>query len=315
MALNSLKSIVRWIDSSHEYTIDKDTSVYSVDWVRFIPFMGIHLMCFGFLLVGWSWTAIGVAIVLYSIRMFAITAFYHRYFSHRTFKTSRFFQFIFALIGNSAVQKGPLWWAAHHRKHHKHSDKEGDVHSPHVHSLYWSHVGWITSKVNYSTDLRIVKDLAQYPELRFLDRFYTLVPIVLAVSIYGLGKYLEITYPALGTNGSQLLIWGFFISTVVLFHATCTINSLSHMFGKKRYESSDESKNNFYLSLLTFGEGWHNNHHRYSGSTRQGFFWWEIDITYYILKMMSWVRIIRDIRHVPKSVKFSKLLQPTEISQ
>lgn len=311
MSIKVINSIRRWFDGSMPYDSDEDVSVYSVDWMRFFPFLIIHLMCFGFIWVGWSWTAVTVAVFLYSVRMFAITAFYHRYFSHKTFKTNRFFQFVFALLGNSAMQKGALWWAAHHRQHHKHSDKEGDVHSPHIHNIYWSHVGWITSKANFNIDFRIIKDLTKFPELRFLDRYYVLVPFLLAISVYGLGVFLESSYPELGTNGSQLLIWGFFISTIVLFHATCTINSLSHIFGKKRYDISDESKNNFWLSLLTFGEGWHNNHHRYPGTARQGFFWWEIDITYYLLRVLSWIRVIRDIRPVPDEIKNSKLLVKT----
>lgn len=301
-------SIIAWIDNSDYKVNESVTSEYAVDWIRAIPFYAMHLMCFGVIWVGWSWSAIVVAAALYCIRMFSITGFYHRYFSHRTFKTNRFFQFIFALLGNSATQKGPLWWAAHHRKHHRYSDKHGDIHSPHIHNIYWSHFGWITSKLNHRTNLKAIKDFAKFPELRFLNQFDTLVPVVLAVGVLLFGVFLNYVAPELGTSGMQMLIWGFFISTIVLFHATCTINSLSHIFGKKRYRTSDKSKNNFYLSLITFGEGWHNNHHRYPGSTKQGFFWWEIDITYYILKILSWLRIIRDLRPVPAKIKQSKLV-------
>ena len=308
MLKQRLTSIISWFDTS-KYNVDSaEMSIYAVDWFRAIPFFGMHLMCFGVIWVGWSWTAVLVAVALYCIRMFCITAFYHRYFSHRTFKTNRFFQLIFALLGSSATQKGPLWWASHHRKHHRYSDKEGDVHSPHIHNLYWSHIGWITSKINHTTDLRLIKDFAKFPELRFLNRFDIIVPVILATVLLFLGIMLEEVAPELGTNGIQMLIWGFFVSTIVLFHATCTINSLSHIFGRKRYQTADESKNNFYLSLLTFGEGWHNNHHRYPGSTRQGFFWWEIDITFYLLKVMSWLRIIHDLRPVPVKVRESKLM-------
>jgi stearoyl-CoA desaturase (delta-9 desaturase) len=260
-----------------------------VDWYRVVPFVAVHLMCLGVIWVGWSWTAVLVAVGLYAVRMFAVTGFYHRYFSHRSFSTSRAGQFVLALVGASAAQRGPLWWSAHHRKHHRYADTENDVHSPHEHGFWWAHMGWITAPVNFPTDLDQVPDLAKYPELRFLDRFDILVPLLLAVTLFLIG-------------GWQLLIWGFFISTVVLFHATCLINSAAHLWGKRRYDTEDESRNNWLLAIITFGEGWHNNHHKYPGSTRQGFFWWEIDLTYYGLKVLQWLRVIRDLRPVPARV-------------
>lgn len=276
--------------------------VPGIDWVRIIPFIGVHLACFAVFWVGWSPVAVGVAAALYAIRMFAITGFYHRYFSHRTYKTSRFAQFIFGVIGNSSVQRGPLWWAAHHRHHHRYSDQDEDPHSPIKNSFMWSHVFWLTTRQNYDTDRKAVAELMKYPELRFLDRFDVFVPFVFAWVLFGFGKLLEAYAPGLGTTGWQMLIWGFFISTVVLLHGTCTINSLSHLFGKRRFVTTDHSRNNWFLALITFGEGWHNNHHYYSGSTRQGFYWWEIDLTYYGLKVLSWLGIIWDLRPVPERV-------------
>jgi stearoyl-CoA desaturase (delta-9 desaturase) len=265
----------------------------------------LHLMCFAVIWVGWSWTAVIVAISLYFLRMFAITGFYHRYFSHRSFETSRWTQFLFAAWGNAAVQKGPLWWAAHHRHHHRHSDKETDVHSPITSGFFWSHIGWITCKGNFTTNLKNVPDLAKYPELRFLDRFETLVPILLAASLFGLGSLLESLAPQLGTSGPQLLIWGFFISTIVLFHGTSTINSLCHLMGRKRYKTADESRNSLILALITLGEGWHNNHHHFPASVRQGFYWWEIDITYYVLCVFSWMGLIWNLTPVPETARNS----------
>jgi stearoyl-CoA desaturase (delta-9 desaturase) len=258
--------------------------------------------------VGFSWTALGVAAAFYFLRMFAITGFYHRYFSHRTFKTSRAGQFLFAVWGSSAIQKGPLWWAAHHRHHHRYSDKPNDLHSPSQHGFIWSHVGWITSKANFPTRLENVKDLVRYPELRFLDRFDVVVTAGVAAFMFGLGALLARVAPELGTSGPQMLVWGFFISTVFLFHGTCTINSLSHTFGRRRYETTDTSRNSFLLSLVTLGEGWHNNHHHFPASTRQGFYWWEIDITYYGLKVLSWLGLIWDLRPVPEHVRSAKSL-------
>lgn len=274
-----------------------------VDWVRSIPFFAMHLACLAVIWVGWSWVAVSVAFALYWFRMFAVTGIYHRYFSHRTYKTSRVWQFCMAVWGASCTQKGGPWWAAHHRNHHRYSDKPGDAHSPHEHGFLWAHMGWITSRRNADTDYTKVPDLAKFPELVFLNRFDTLVPILLAVSLFGYGHWLG---PEWGTSGWQMLVWGFFISTVVLFHATSTINSLAHLMGRKRYDTGDESRNSFFLAIITMGEGWHNNHHHYPAATRQGFYWWEIDLTYYILKLMSWVGLIWDLNPVPETALNNK---------
>ena len=285
-----LRGLRLWFDASaaQEYAATSGKGNV-VDWFRVVPFVAIHLVCLGVIWVGWSWGAVLVAASLYAVRMFAITGFYHRYFSHRAFSTSRVGQFAFALLGASAAQRGPLWWSAHHRKHHRHSDTELDVHSPKHHGFWWSHMGWITAPANFPTDFDQVEDFAKYPELRFLDRFDILVPIVLAIALFWIG-------------GWQWLVWGFFISTVVLFHCTCFINSLAHLWGKKYYDIEDESRNSFLLAIITFGEGWHNNHHKFPGSARQGFFWWQVDFTYYGLKVLQWFGIIRDLRPVPTRV-------------
>ncbi|RPH83938.1 MAG: acyl-CoA desaturase [Desulfobacteraceae bacterium] len=259
-------------------------------------------MCLGVFFVGWSPIAVGTALGLYLVRMFAITGFYHRYFSHNTFKASRFWAFVFAVLGNSAVQRGPLWWAAHHRHHHKYSDRKEDVHSPVQHGFLWSHMGWLTSLQNFPTRLDLVKDWARFPELRFLDRFDILVPLALAISLFLFGSILKSFVPSLGTSGLQMLVWGFFVSSTVLFHATCTINSLDHLWGSKRFRTGDESRNNPLLAVITLGEGWHNNHHHYSVAARQGIYWWEIDLTYYILTMMSWLGVVRNLNPYPRRI-------------
>lgn len=279
-----LTRIALWFDTS---AVEVSPGDRRVDWVRVIPFIGMHVACLAVFWVGWSVTAVAVAFGLYVVRMFAVTGFYHRYFSHRTFTTTRAGQFVFALIGASAVQRGPLWWAAHHRKHHRHSDTELDAHSPRHHGFWWAHMGWITSPSNFATDLEAVPDLAKYPELRFLDRFDILVPVLLAVTLFLVG-------------GGQLLVWGFFISTVFLFHGTSFINSLAHVMGRRRYVTGDDSRNSFILAVITLGEGWHNNHHKYPGAARQGFFWWELDLTYYGLKLLSWLGVLWDLRPVPR---------------
>ncbi len=290
--MTTLKSLLQrfvwWFDTtSGDPASMTDTTV--VDWFRVIPFALLHLACVGVFFVDFRWTLVGLAVALYVIRMFAITGFYHRYFSHRTFKTSRPAQFAFALLGASAAQRGPLWWAAHHRRHHRHSDTELDPHSPREHGFWWAHMGWITAPGNFPTAFEEVRDLEKYPELRFLDRFDLLVPLLLATGLFVVG-------------GFEWLLWGFFVSTVVLFHCTCFINSLAHQMGSRRFETDDDSRNSLILALLTFGEGWHNNHHKYPGSVRQGFYWWEVDLTYYGLLVLRSLGIISDLRKPPQRV-------------
>ena len=207
-----------------------------------------------------------------------------------------------ALAGTTAVQRGPLWWAAHHRYHHRHSDEECDSHSPGQHGFWWSHVGWFLTQSGTPTREHLVRDWIRYPELRFLDRHFLLGPALLAAGTLGLGFWLGTAFPALRTSAAQVFVWGFVVSTVVLYHATYTINSLSHRFGSRRFETGDDSRNNWLLALLTLGEGWHNNHHHYPGSARQGFYWWEIDITYYGLKALATLGVISQLRPVPEKV-------------
>ena len=298
--------MLRWLDSWAGADSREDLP-QKVDWIRVMPFIAMHLACFAVIFVGWSWFAVLFAVVFFVVRMFFITGFYHRYFSHRAYETSRAGQFILAILGGTCVQRGPLWWAAHHREHHRHSDTPEDVHSPRRHGFIWSHVGWIMSKANFPTKLKAVPDLAKYPELVFLDRFDTLIPFAVGGLVFTLGSILGNFAPGLGTNGPQLLVWGFFISTVVHLHASVTINSVAHVFGKRRYPTTDDSKNSFLLALLTLGEGWHNNHHYYPGAARNGFRWWEVDVTYYLLVALSWTRFIKNLRPVPARVRAERI--------
>jgi len=294
-------SLRQWFDSWSGMREFAPSSERKIDWLRALPFLAMHLSLVALFWVGWSWTAVLTAAGLYVLRMFAITGFYHRYFSHRSFKTSRWFQFVIAVIGNSSVQRGPLWWAANHRHHHHHSDEEQDLHSPVRTGFLYSHFGWFTNRQNVYTKLKLIPDFAKFPELRLLDRFDLLVPLLGAAGMYVVGALLERFAPGLGTTGGQMLTWSI-ISTVALAHGTFTINSLSHMYGKRRYETSDTSRNNWFLALLTMGEGWHNNHHGHQHSARQGFFWWEIDLTYYGLVALKWLGLVWDLRPVPQRV-------------
>ncbi|WP_300425023.1 acyl-CoA desaturase [uncultured Thalassolituus sp.] len=295
-----LLNIVRWFDSYAG--AEENMTSTEFNWVRVVPFILLHLACAGVLITGTSATAVVVCLALFWVRMFAITAFYHRYFAHRSYKTNRFWQFIFALLGNMSAQRGPLWWAAHHRAHHQHSDTEEDLHSPVQRGFWWSHMGWFTCDASFRTQLHRIKDFARFPELRFLDRYDSFAPLLLIVLLFVSGEALAVWAPQLETSGLQLVVWGFVISTVFLFHATVTINSLGHIWGSRRFNTKDHSRNNALLALLTLGEGWHNNHHRWAVSARQGFYWWEIDISYMVLKAMSWVGIVYDLSPVPRHV-------------
>lgn len=303
MGVQARHRIRQWFDAGASEPQQGSTRSRQIDWLRAVPFVVLHLGCLGVLAVGVSPVALIVATALYVVRMFALTGFYHRYFAHRTFRASRPVQFAFAVLGASSVQRGPLWWAGHHRNHHRHADTELDLHAPGVHGFLWSHMGWFLTPQAFRTDLARVPDLAKFPELRWLDRYDVAVPLLLALLLFALGELLEYLVPAWHTSGAQLLVWGFFISTVVLFHATVTINSLAHRYGSRRFDTHDNSRNNVWLALLTFGEGWHNNHHFCPGTVRQGFRWWEIDLTWYGLKLMACLGLVHDLRPIPAWVR------------
>jgi len=260
-------------------------------WFENIPFFGVHVVAVvGAIAVGWSWQAAAWLAGGYFVRMFAITAGYHRYFAHRSFKTGRVFQFLLALAGMTAAQQGPLWWAAHHRRHHKFSDMPEDIHSPRQRGFVWSHMQWILARRYKATDYERIRDFAKYPELRFLNDHDLASVIVTAVITYLIG-------------GATALFWGFFVATVACWHVTFCINSLAHVWGSRRYATSDDSRNNALLAVLTLGEGWHNNHHHYQRSARQGFFWWEIDVTYYVLRVLELLGLVWNVHRPPGSVR------------
>ena len=295
-------SILKWVCPPPETFDDPPPGDAKVEWFRCLPYVVIHLAALLALLYPISFACILIAILSYAVRMFSITAFYHRYFSHRTFKTSRLVQFLGAFVACSSGQRGPLWWAAHHRRHHRHSDTEEDDHSPHSKSFLWSHTLWFMTDYAVPTFLKEVRDLAKFRELLFLNRFDWIPVVVLASSCYLLGEASWFGEWS-GLTGMTTLIWGFLIPTIALYHATFAINSIAHLFGSRRFETGEGSRNNFLLALLTLGEGWHNNHHFYPASARQGFFKWEIDPTYYLLRLMALFGLVRDLRPVPAWVK------------
>jgi stearoyl-CoA desaturase (delta-9 desaturase) len=255
----------------------------SIDWITSLPFLGVHTACLAAFWTGVSWKALVLCLALYMVRMFGITAGYHRYFSHRSYRTSRLFQFVLAWIGCSALQRGPLWWAAYHRHHHQYSDQQEDVHSPKLRGFWWAHLGWILCNRYDATPFEAIRDFSKYPELRWLNRYSALPGVLLAIG-------------CLLAMGWQGLVWGFFVSTVLLYHGTFVVNSLCHVFGSVRYKTTDTSRNSALLALVTLGEGWHNNHHHYSTSARMGFFWWEVDFSYYALSLLSLLGIVWDMK-------------------
>ena len=242
----------------------------------------MHLACVGIFFVEFSWYAIALGVLIYTVRGFGLTAGYHRYFAHRAYKTSRWFQFCLGVMGASALQRGAMWWAAHHRLHHKHSDQDEDPHSPISHSLWWSHIGWIVSNRYDQIEWDQMKDFKKYPELIWLERFDLVPGILIGVGCLALGW--------------SYFFWSFLLGTILLYHSTFMVNSVCHLFGTRRFETKDRSRNNGFVALLTMGEGWHNNHHHYPSAARQGFKWWEVDFSYMILKALSWVGIVWDLR-------------------
>jgi stearoyl-CoA desaturase (Delta-9 desaturase) len=271
----------------------------AIDYRASIPFLAIHAACSLAIWTGVSRAALIVCLALYAIRMFGITAGYHRYFSHRSYKTSRVFQFVLAWLGGMSAQKGALWWAAHHRRHHASSDTKEDIHSPMRRGFWWSHVGWFLCSKYDDADPRLIRDLIRFRELLFLNRFHALPPAALAVSVLLLGTVLHIFAPGLHTGPAQMLVWGFFVSTVLVYHGTFLVNSLAHVFGRRRFPTKDDSRNNFLIALITFGEGWHNNHHYAPSSERQGIYWWEIDLSHCILQVLNWCGVVWDLQKPP----------------
>jgi stearoyl-CoA desaturase (Delta-9 desaturase) len=263
----------------------------TIQWMKSVPFFAVHAVAAATVALTRPTPGLLLLVALsYGVRMFGITAGYHRYFSHRSYRTSRAFQLLLALLGTTATQKGPLWWAAHHRDHHRYSDGPDDIHSPVQRGFWWSHVGWILSRQYDATRVDRVRDIARYPELRWLDRYHLVPAIAYAAALYALG-------------GAAALLWGYFVATVLLWHGTFLVNSLAHVIGRRRYETGDASRNSALIAVFTLGEGWHNNHHHYQSTANQGWFWWELDVTFYVLRALAALGLVRDLRLPPPAVR------------
>lgn len=300
--------ILKWFDNEQAASDQKGNDGEHIDLSRIIPFIAMHVACLAVFYVGYSHTALLVMCISYLVRMFAITAFFHRFFSHKSFKTFRWVQVTFAVIGTTATQRGPLWWAAHHRRHHCHADTASDVHTPDK-GFWESHVLWFLRKNNFKTNHSQVKDLSAVKSLYWIDRYDMIFPLLYGLLLFVLGSWVAASFPELGTSGGQFLVWGYFISTVLLAHVTFCINSLAHLVGKRDYQTNDNSKNSFILALLTLGEGWHNNHHCAPGSIKQGFKPWQIDISYYVLKLMECCGLIWDVKYPNKELLNKKIIK------
>ena len=270
-----------------------DADGQSVAWLRVTPFFALHLACLAPIWIGTNIIELTVAAASYAVRIFAISAFYHRCFSHRAFRVHRSVQFLFAFLGAAATQRGPLWWAAQHRLHHIHADTDADPHSSRR-GFWWSHMLWFLCRANYSTPLYRVRDLARFPELLWLNRFDIAAPLIFAAGMFALGEALGLRFPE--TGGLRMLVWGYVIPTVVLMHVTFLVNSLSHRIGRRRFATPDGSRNNTWLALLSFGEGWHNNHHRHAASARLGFYWWQLDLGWLGLRLLEKLRLVQDLK-------------------
>lgn len=267
-----------------------------------IPFVVVHLAVLGVFFVGWSPVAVAVCVALYVVRSLGITVFYHRGFAHRAFTMPRAVRVVGAGMAAAAAQRGPLWWVGHHRIHHRYTDREGDPHSPVVKGMLSSHLLWLFDPALQATNIDEVKDLAAYPEMRLLDRFHHLVPLTTAAGTFALGAVLQATAPSLGTSGLQMLVWGFCVSTVALYHSTFAVNSVAHRYGRRPFDTKDASRNNWFITLVTLGEGWHNNHHRYPVSARQGFRRFELDPAWWFILALQRLGLVHDLRPIPAKV-------------
>lgn len=260
------------------------------------PMIAVHVGAIGVLFVAGTWADwITLAVVAY-LRGLISTIGYHRFFAHRSFKTSRVAQFFLASACCANLQQGPMWWAAYHRHHHRYSDEPGDVHSPHHGGFWWAYCGWLF--IPLQPQWEQVRDLRRFPELVLLERFWQIPGILLAVTFWLIG-------------GWSLLCIGFCLSAVLSFQLTFVVNTLGHLIGSRRYPTPDHSTNSFLLALMSLGDGWHNNHHHYPHTAQAGFFWWEVDGAFRVIRVFERLGIIWDVRRVPDH----KLVPAVETAQ
>ncbi len=264
-------------------------------WTSIVWIAGLHA---GVLLAPFTFTWSGLVVfgILYVVTGLGVTLGYHRLLTHRSFTTPKWVEYALTLCGVLANEGGPLSWVAGHRKHHRYSDRDGDPHSPNK-GFWWAQVGWWTHRDPVLDDpvlgIQNVKDLTRDPVHRFLERWQILPPLALAASLYALGEWW-------GGVGLSWVVWGIFVRTVSVFHATWLVNSAAHIWGYRNFETKDRSTNLWWVALLTFGEGWHNNHHAHQRSARHGLRWWEVDPTYLCVRLLGVVGLATNIHVAAK---------------
>jgi stearoyl-CoA desaturase (delta-9 desaturase) len=264
----------------------------SITLLSFIIFWIVQASAILVFFVPFTWGLVGLWAASHFLRAIGLTLAFHRYFAHRAFQMNRAARFVWTAIGTAAMQKGPLWWAGHHVNHHRFADREGDPHSPAVSGVYYAHVGWFLNDARHQrveANNPVLRDFSTVPEIAFLDKYFFLPPLALAIAMFAAG-------------GMTWLVWGFCLPTVTLAHATFAINTINHMFGSRRFDTIDESRNNAVTAFFAVGEGWHNNHHRYQRAARNGFYWWEFDITWYVIRLMGALGLAWDIQPVPRRI-------------
>jgi stearoyl-CoA desaturase (delta-9 desaturase) len=242
--------------------------------------------------IPFSWELAALWAASHFLRAVGLTLAFHRYYAHRAFQMNRIARFVWTFIGIAAMQKGPLWWAGHHVNHHRFADRDGDPHSPMISGVYYAHIGWFLNDARHDRlepSNPVVRDFSKVPEIAWLDRYFAVPPLMLAAAMYLAG-------------GMPWLIWGFCLPTMTLAHATFAINTVNHMFGTRRFDTIDESRNNALTAFFAVGEGWHNNHHRYQRAARNGFYWWEFDPTWYVIRIMAAVGLAWDVHRVPERI-------------
>lgn len=251
--------------------------------------IAVHLALIAIPLLEFSYWYLLLFFLMTRIVGLGITVGFHRYFSHRAFKTSRVFQFLLGCAGCTALQKGPLWWAIHHRLHHRHSDQPEDPHSPVVDGFLHGHCGWLFTQDLMTPDQRIVHDFAKYPELVWLDRLWLIPGLAMAALCFAIG----------GWSG---VVIGYCMCVAFIFQVTFAVNSIGHLYGQQRFETGEGSRNNFVLGYLAMGDGWHNNHHRAPTSARHGFAWYELDMSYLTIQIMRRLGIVWDVKQPPANL-------------
>lgn len=292
------KCFFHWKDPSNNVKLHGWKNIH---WRSVIELLFIHIGALSVFYVGVSKVAFISFLIVDILGGFFVTVILHRYFTHRCFETSRIPQFIFGLLSLTVLQRGPLWWVSHHRRHHHFTDTDDDPHTPKK-GFFYSHLGWLMTLNEASTDKDHVKDWIRFPELIWLDRLEWLAPVFMILSAFYFGVIINHFFPHLGTSGLQMIVWLVCIPTMLVLHGSCLVNSCLHTFGYRRFNTPDNSRNALLFTLISFGEGFHNNHHRYHDSCCQGIEWWEIDITYYMIKLLAKIGIIWNLRMFPDSV-------------